>query len=95
MISKLVTREPHPTDRRYVVLALTPAGQKRYDSARCIARDFLAEKLAGIEEEQRGRMLEATRALKAIFSEIERQKFKQAADGAKKQSQPKVKKSNG
>ena len=83
--AKLATREVHSQDRRCVVLALTSAGQKRYEAARRKARDFLAEKLVSLGGDERERMLEATRTLKAIFSEAERQGSgrKSAANGAK------------
>jgi len=83
--AKLATREIDSQDRRFVVLALTASGQKRYETARKMARDFLAEKLVSLGGEERERMLEATRTLKAIFSEAERQGIgrKATANGEK------------
>jgi DNA-binding MarR family transcriptional regulator len=69
--SKLVTREPDEFDRRCVVLALTPAGRKRYDAARSQARDFLAKTLAPLESGALERLLEATQTLKALFSDAQ------------------------
>ena len=83
--AKLVTREIDHQDRRRVVLALTVAGQKRYDSARRKARDFLAGKLDHLGMEDRERIFEATRTLSALFSGTERQGAgrKTSADGVK------------
>jgi len=66
--AKLVIREIDPTDRRYVVLALTSAGQRKYDSARKMARDFIAAKVAHLGPEQREEIFAAARTLKQIFA---------------------------
>jgi DNA-binding MarR family transcriptional regulator len=72
--SKLATRETHTGDRRCVVLALTPAGQKRHAAARRMARDFLAEGLASLGADQREQILHATQTLKMVFTDDEKQK---------------------
>lgn len=73
--SKLVTRVPHTVDRRCVVLALTPAGRKRYEVARCQARDFLAKCLTPLDAGALARLLEVTQTLKALFSDAEMPKM--------------------
>ncbi len=95
--SKLVTREAHTVDRRCVVLALTAAGQRRYDSARSQARAFLAERLAPLDSESREWVLKATQTLKAAFSDEERQKapLKTPKNGAKQLPTPKKKTTHG
>jgi len=81
--AKLVIREIDPTDRRYVVLALTPAGQRRYDTARKMARDFIAGKVAHLGLEQREGIFSAARTLKQIFAEADGQGGGRKAGGTK------------
>ncbi|MER7670373.1 MarR family transcriptional regulator [Kitasatospora sp. NPDC096128] len=43
----LVTREMCPSDRRGIMIALTPAGRERYDQARPLHREVLGLTLGG------------------------------------------------
>ena len=66
--AKLTTRKTDATDRRRVSLALTAAGQKKYDAARAAAHDFLAGKLTARSREEIAQIFAATQMLKATFS---------------------------
>lgn len=69
--AKLATRKTHAGDRRCVVLALTPAGEKRHTAARNLARDFFAQKLSALSGEKLIQILRAVQALKTIFNDVE------------------------
>nr|WP_223242480.1 MarR family transcriptional regulator [Streptomyces sp. CBMA123] len=43
----LVTREMCPSDRRGIMITLTPAGRERYDQARLLHREVLGHTLGG------------------------------------------------
>jgi DNA-binding MarR family transcriptional regulator len=49
---RLLTREPFPEDRRRVVLAVTEKGQEILAAVHQAGVQFLAEKLAGLSEEE-------------------------------------------
>jgi DNA-binding MarR family transcriptional regulator len=49
----LVTRRPHPTDRRQVVVAITPAARQVLDEDRRRRDAWLAQRLAALSPEQR------------------------------------------
>jgi DNA-binding MarR family transcriptional regulator len=49
----LVRRDVHPTDRRQVVLAITPAGEALLDSERRSRDQWLAKRLATLTPDER------------------------------------------
>lgn len=63
----LVTRRPHPTDRRSVTLNLTPAGQAVVQTSREQTLAFLAERLGDLSAAQRTRMEGALTDLRAVI----------------------------
>lgn len=54
----LVTRQPHPEERRRVALDLTPQGLELLEGARARARSFLAQRLAPLGPERLERLTE-------------------------------------
>lgn len=63
----LVARQPHPTDRRRVALALTAHGRTVITSARRHTQAFLAEHLAALSDGQRATVAEAMQLLRQAF----------------------------
>lgn len=64
----LLTREPDPSDRRGVLVRLSPAGRRRVDQALVEVVDADRELLGSLNSRQRGQ-LDAT--LRRILSELE------------------------
>lgn len=63
----LVTRQPHPEERRRVALDLTPQGLELLEGARARARSFLAERLAPLGPERLERLTEDLGLLENIL----------------------------
>ncbi len=64
----LVARQPHPTDRRRIALALTAHGRTVVTSARRQTQAFLAEHLTALSDGQRATIVEAMRLLSQAFA---------------------------
>ena len=68
----LVSRTPSETDRRRLVLVLTPKGVALLESARRGAQTHLARRLAGLSRDERAGVARALLALAALFACEER-----------------------
>lgn len=64
----LLTRETSPSDRRRVMLLVTPPGEAILQAASEATLARLAEALARLDEGGRAAVLEAMQALRALFS---------------------------
>lgn len=60
----LVVRQPHPSDRRCVQLALTEAGRREVREARQHTLAMLTERLAGLDEAERAGVVRALTVLR-------------------------------
>jgi DNA-binding MarR family transcriptional regulator len=67
----LVTRQPHPTDRRCVTLTLTDDGRAAVRVSRQHTQAFLAERLAGLSDAQRAKLVQAMDILRQAFANSE------------------------
>jgi len=65
----MATREPHRTDRRRVVLALTRQGRRKYEVAVKCAGDFLAKRLARLSKSERVSLYDSMKVLHELFSD--------------------------
>lgn len=65
---KMVSRKSDPADRRRMILVLTAAGEKKYGAALNSATQLLASKVAALSEEQNGKVIEAMKLLRSVFS---------------------------
>ena len=65
----LITRNPHPTDRRRRILHLMPAARSRLEQAGEYGDVTHREALAGVSEADRRRLLKTLQALKANLTE--------------------------
>jgi DNA-binding MarR family transcriptional regulator len=63
------TREIDPDDRRKVILALTPAGRRKFNAALKFTADFLAERVSNLKEADRAAVARAMKALDKVFTE--------------------------
>ncbi len=54
----LVARRPHPTDRRVVLLELTPAGRERLAVARQLATEVANRSTGGVPADRRAELVE-------------------------------------
>ncbi len=63
----LVARQTSPTDRRRVMLVVTPSGAAMLQAASEATQTRLAEALAQLEEPARGVVVEGMRALRTLF----------------------------
>ncbi|NYI04850.1 MarR family winged helix-turn-helix transcriptional regulator [Allostreptomyces psammosilenae] len=61
----LVTRLPHPSDRRAYLLALTDAGRSRHAEAEKVDQVALATATSGLDQADRARLRELLAALRA------------------------------
>lgn len=61
-----VTRTPHPTDGRQVVLALTPAGERMLKEDRRYREAWLAQRLRDLSAEDRDLLRRAAEVLDAL-----------------------------
>ena len=66
--SQLVTRETDAVDRRRVVLALTPAGKRRYQAAFDTAVQFLDSRISGLPADVKEGIVESMHALRSVFT---------------------------
>jgi DNA-binding MarR family transcriptional regulator len=62
----LLTRSPHPTDRRQVVLSLTPAGDKLLKEERRRKEAWLAQRLAELTPEEQAILRQAAPILERL-----------------------------
>jgi DNA-binding MarR family transcriptional regulator len=65
----LVSRQQDPNDRRYVHLVLTPAGNELLNALFKKNRAWMAEKMAGLSDEQLIAITAALNTLKSAFDE--------------------------
>lgn len=66
--SKLVSRKSDPADRRRMILVLTAAGERKYGVALNAATQLLAAKVGALSAEQNGKIVEAMKLLRSVFS---------------------------
>src|SRR5262245_44148028 len=64
---ELVDRAPKPTNRRRVTLTLTELGASTYAAAHSDARSSLADRLAGLSNDERATVARAMRLLRPVF----------------------------
>jgi DNA-binding MarR family transcriptional regulator len=62
----LVTREPHPTDRRQVILTVTPEGRSLVQKVRRRKEAWLARRLAELSPQERAILREAAPILEKL-----------------------------
>jgi DNA-binding MarR family transcriptional regulator len=62
----LVTRAPHPTDRRQVILTVTPAGRSLVQKVRRRKEAWLARRLAELSPQERAILREAAPILEKL-----------------------------
>ena len=63
---ELVTRAPHPTDRRQVILTVTPQGRSLVQKVRRRKEAWLARKLAELSPQERAILREAAPILEKL-----------------------------
>ena len=63
---ELVTRAPHPTDRRQVILTVTPQGRSLVQRVRRRKEAWLARKLAELSPQERATLREAAPILEKL-----------------------------
>jgi DNA-binding MarR family transcriptional regulator len=63
---ELVTRAPHPTDRRQVILTVTPAGRSLVQKVRRRKEAWLARRLAELSPQERAILREAAPILEKL-----------------------------
>jgi DNA-binding MarR family transcriptional regulator len=63
---ELVTRAPHPTDRRQVILTVTPAGRALVQKVRRRKEAWLAQRLAELSPQERATLREAAPILEKL-----------------------------
>ena len=63
---ELVTRAPHPTDRRQVILTVTPQGRSLVQRVRRRKEAWLARKLAELSPQERALLREAAPILEKL-----------------------------
>ena len=63
---ELVTRAPHPTDRRQVILTVTPEGRSLVQKVRRRKEAWLARKLAELSPQERAILREAAPILEKL-----------------------------
>lgn len=68
----LLTRTQSTEDRRFVQLALTPAGNDLLDAVFAATRSWMAERLAGLSADELNTVIEAMRVLKRSFVDVDR-----------------------
>jgi DNA-binding MarR family transcriptional regulator len=67
--AKLASRAASDLDRRRISLQLTDAGEEKYAAARRFARDFLARRIAGLNDAERAVISETMHILHGIFAD--------------------------
>ena len=63
---ELVTRAPHPTDRRQVILTVTPGGRSLVQKVRRRKEAWLAQRLAELSPQERATLREAAPILEKL-----------------------------
>ena len=63
---ELVTRAPHPTDRRQVILTVTPEGRSLVQRVRRRKEAWLAQRLAELSPQERATLREAAPILEKL-----------------------------
>jgi DNA-binding MarR family transcriptional regulator len=63
---ELVTRAPHPTDRRQVILTVTPQGRSLVQRVRRRKEAWLAQRLAELSPQERATLREAAPILEKL-----------------------------
>jgi DNA-binding MarR family transcriptional regulator len=66
----LVARTESPTDRRCIILTLTPAGQAQLDAAAQSARVSLAVGLETLPSDQRAMVVQAMQLLRSVLVDL-------------------------
>lgn len=64
----LVVRKPSPEDRRRIKLTITASGQVQLEAARKGTQERLADILTSLSEKERDQVLQASKALRPIFT---------------------------
>jgi DNA-binding MarR family transcriptional regulator len=64
-----VAREAHPADGRQVLVSVSDAGAHLVDAERRASQEWLKDRLAQLDDEQRGTLLEAADLMSAIVDE--------------------------
>ncbi|MEP7199352.1 MAG: MarR family transcriptional regulator [Chloroflexota bacterium] len=64
---KLITREGHDIDRRKLKLQLTSDGRKAHDASLQSTRDYVASKVARLNETEQQRLTDALAVLQSVF----------------------------
>jgi DNA-binding MarR family transcriptional regulator len=62
----LVQREPHPTDRRQVLVSITEAGEAEVRETRRRRTEWLAQRLATLTPEDRETLARAARIFRTV-----------------------------
>ncbi|MET3427630.1 DNA-binding MarR family transcriptional regulator [Actinoplanes tereljensis] len=62
----LVVRTPHPTDGRQVILAPTEQGRAMYAQFEKVRNEWLAEQLAGLNDEERNVLARAAQIMQQV-----------------------------
>jgi DNA-binding MarR family transcriptional regulator len=65
---RLVIRKPSPEDRRRIKLTITSSGQVQLEAARKGTQERLADILTSLSESERNLVLQASKALRPIFT---------------------------
>lgn len=68
MLSGLLTRGSHGSDRRRVMLGLTQMGQAQYRVAYDGALRLMADRVEGLNENERNRVSDAMSLLREVFA---------------------------
>ena len=64
-----VEREPHPVDGRQVVVSVSESGAELVKAARRARQEWLAERLATLDDNKRGTLREAADIILALVDE--------------------------
>jgi DNA-binding MarR family transcriptional regulator len=64
-----VEREPHPVDGRQVVVSVSESGAELVKAARRARQEWLAERLATLDDDKRGTLREAADIILALVDE--------------------------
>lgn len=81
--ANLIDRDSDPSDRRKVVLKLTPSGRLKFDEARRITAEFIAERVAPLSHAERACIIEAMGILQRVFANVPPETAGQAAKNSR------------
>ena len=73
VIRKLVARSADSQDRRRICLSLTPLGREELRAALRSTEKFLADRIAGLPENELVSISDAMQVLKRLFAEVQEQ----------------------